>query len=153
MPQQKPGKSEQVVVTPWTFIHAIERMLGETFVWDLAATKENARAPNFITPEQDSLVTPWPDNDELCWLNPPYGKIEPWVRKANAHVSCRTVMLLPASVGSNWFADRVFGVATVYLFRPRIQFVGHAHPYPKDLMLCYYSADFGGIHLLDWSIV
>jgi hypothetical protein len=48
-------------------------------------------------------------------------------------------MLTPASVSTEWFNDSVHGQALVLAIRPRIKFVGHADPYPKDLILSCYG--------------
>jgi hypothetical protein len=48
-------------------------------------------------------------------------------------------MLIPASVGSGYFAEWIRGKATILYPRPRLTFIGHDAPYPKDLALCVYS--------------
>jgi hypothetical protein len=69
------------------------------------------------------------------WLNPPFKKIKPWVKKCSEGTSIydaegnelnkgtRILSLLPAAVGSEWFAKYVEGKAAVYFLRPRIAFV------------------------------
>jgi hypothetical protein len=149
MPQQKPGRSKQDYETPNEFILAVERLVGvgiKGFAVDLAATEANSKGQICVTPEEDSLVTDWlnlpyASEGRWCWLNPPFGRIEPWVAKCahgTAH-GLRIACLLPAGVGSNWFAHHVAGKALVLFVRPRLTFVGHADPYPKDLILCLYD--------------
>lgn len=135
MPRQKPGRSKQDYGTPRDFIAAVERMYGPLGL-DLAATKDNAKAPRFITPEEDSLTVDWTARagSELCWLNPPFSDIAPWVEKCAAE-SCRIAMLVPASIGSEWFASHVHKKAGVVGIRPRLTFEGCDDPYPKDCML------------------
>lgn len=43
------------------------------FDMDVAATEDNAKVSNFISPEEDTFKTPWLGT---CWMNPPYGKPE-----------------------------------------------------------------------------
>ena len=49
------------------------------------------------------------------------------------------LVLVPASIGSNWYAKYVYHYATTWALSPRIQFTGHTTPYPKDLMLLQYG--------------
>ena len=70
-PTIRRGKSQQVVGTPWSFIHAVEYRFG-LIGFDLAASVENAKAPLFFTKEEDSLSKRWHQLAELCWLNPEF---------------------------------------------------------------------------------
>lgn len=142
MPRQKPYRSEQTVVTPPEFIESVLHLLGlKEFYIDLAATKTNAKAKIIITPNMDSLRQEWCDwipFGKTGWLNPPYSDIRPWVQKA--YESQRSIaMLVPASVGSNWWRDWVHEKALVLFLNGRIQFVGHPAGYPKDLALLLYA--------------
>lgn len=109
-------------------------------IWaDLAATAENAKAPVFFTPADDSLSQDWRClSGNLAWLNPPFGHLGPWVRKA-AECGQRVLVLVPASVGSVWFSQWVHRRAYVLALQPRVTFVGHTQAYPKDLLLCCYG--------------
>lgn len=137
-------ESKQDYETPWPFIHAVEVRFGK-LAWDLAATKENTKAPLCIEPWSDSLseTCRWPFHAH-CWLNPPFQKITPWAAKcASSGFGWpnlgRLFFLVPASIGSNWFARHVHGKALVLgLNGPRLSFDGVA-PFPKDLMLCIYG--------------
>lgn len=148
MPIQKPGKSEQVVGTPRKFIAAVEKRWG-TLDWDLAATSENAKAPKFFTPEDDSLAQDWSKLQGLLWLNPPYANIEDWVTKAaltlgvQDRVSNIIFILIPAAVSTNYFKNYIFDKARVYFLSPRLTFEGQKNSYPKDLMLCVYGTKPG----------
>lgn len=141
MPKQKPGKSEQSVETPNNFIEAVKARLGITdFTIDLAADATNTKAEKFFTEQDNSLVQEWPPIG-WCWLNPPYGKIEPWVQKAHDSTwdGVKVAMLVPASVGSGWWFEYVSPKAYVTFLNPRLTFVGHKSPYPKDLALLLYT--------------
>ncbi len=145
MPKQKPGKSEQVVCTPMEFVVAAERRLVTHFYIDLAALDVNKVCSFHIGPAEDSLAADWRRKIPIgrwAWLNPPYSKIGPWMKKA--YQSGRLIaVLVPASVGSNWWRDYVHGKAWVNFLNGRIQFVGHKAGYPKDLALIVYGLEPG----------
>jgi phage N-6-adenine-methyltransferase len=139
-PVQKPGRSKQDYATPWTFIRAVERHWGK-LDFDLAATQENSRCgAQFFSPKDDSLLLSWTGIKGNLWLNPPYGDIEPWAKKcAMACVGIdRLFFLVPASVGSEWYAKWVHPYALVLALRPRLSF-DEKNPYPKDCILAVYG--------------
>jgi phage N-6-adenine-methyltransferase len=143
MPEQKPGRSAQEVGTPRAFLDAVEKRFGP-LKWDLAADESNHVTERWFgpgAPGEDSLTCSWwmcPPG--LLWLNPPYGNIGPWAAKCASIVDPhRIAFLVPASVGSNWFAEHVDGKALVLFLRPRLTFVGHTQSYPKDLILAVYG--------------
>jgi len=137
VPKQKPGRSRQDYETPKDFYAEVGRLFGYP-TFDLAASYKNAKAAAFYTKNIDALSTLWPK--ELCWLNPPFKDIQPWVKKCVVSPGTNILVLVPASVGSNWFRDYVFNLARVYFLNPRLSFDGTA-PYPKDLMLLHYTDD------------
>ena len=53
------------------------------------------------------------------------------------------LLLVPASVGSNWYAENIHGRALVLALSPRVRFVGHSGPFPKDLILAAYGKATG----------
>lgn len=139
-PAQKPGQSKQDYGTPWRLIRAIERRWGSLSI-DLAARADNAKAPRWITPEEDSLKQDWVERigGGNAWLNMEFADIAPWVKKCadwqkrskpELRGSIRT--LTPASIGSEWFADHCEGVAKVVGLRPRICFEGCHVLFPKS---------------------
>jgi hypothetical protein len=150
MPAQRPGRSEQVVATPRNFLITVEQKFGP-IAFDLAANAENAvtnrdgQIGDYFGPGSiagpDALALTWPACG-LNWLNPPFGDIRPWAEKcvAEAARGARTLLLVPASVGAEWF-----GVlrehAFIFELSPRITFVGHTGPYPKDLVLAYFGPE------------
>jgi phage N-6-adenine-methyltransferase len=143
MPVQNRHRSIQTYETPKDLLDAIKMQWEiEAFDVDLAAQDAaSSKGLEFISPEQDSLATPWPFGADL-WLNPPFKNITPWVRKAaewhrdpGQFYGGLLLMLLPAAVGSNWYRDHVEPHARVHVLNPRITYVGHTDPYPKDCML------------------
>lgn len=143
MPEQKPGRSEQVVCTPEDFLGSLRMRLAiPEWSWDLAADHSNKVCDSCYTEADDALIQRWNMVDGWNWCNPPYGDIEPWVAKARFESlkGANTAMLVPASVGSNWWAQFVHNHAYVLFARPRLTFKGHNTPYPKDLAVLLYNA-------------
>lgn len=154
-PEQKPGRSEQVVCTPVTFLNAVrERLCIVDFTIDLAASAENKVCERFYSEEDDSLIQDWNVATGWAFCNPPFGTIEPWVAKASreAWKGAYTAMLVPASVGSNWWRTWVEPYAYQSYLNKRITFVGHKHAYPKDLALLLYTPwCFSGHEIWRWE--
>lgn len=138
------GGSNQVVGTPPELISAVKRRFG-ALNYDLAATKENAVCDKYFTEADDSLSIPWPPGQH--WLNPPFKKIGEWVGKAYMETilnpSCRVIMLVPASVSTNWYRDYVEGKAIcIPIKRPK--FVGQKNVIAKDMMVLVYGSRLSG---------
>lgn len=156
-PKHNKGKSRQDVGTPRDFLDAVERRFGCIKV-DLAARADNAVAPLFVTPEEDSLVVPWGERfpSTLAWLNPEFSDIAPWAAKC-AHEAgvqapgLRVLLLTPASVGAVWFAEHVHRKALVLALSPRIKFIGHKTGFPKDLILSCFGFGAPGFELWRWK--
>jgi hypothetical protein len=147
------GDSVQEVSTPPEFLRAVEARLGMQITWDLAADASNHVADRWYGPGsrygEDSLIAPW-DGIGLGWLNPPFKMIKKFAAKCA--VTTETVaMLIPASVATNWYAELIHGRAMVTPLRPRLTFVGHKDPYPKDMMLCCYNLGSIGFEPWQWK--
>lgn len=165
MPKQKPGKSKQDYRTPVEFLTAVKRRLHiNDFFIDLAADAENAVCERFISEEMDSLVADWPETqNSWAWLNPPYDDIEPWVAKAaNACANgTQVAMLVPASVGANWWRGYVEPYAYQSFLNGRLCFIpdwreqGYKSPplYPKDCaLLLFTNWGFIGHEIWRWKV-
>lgn len=142
--------SRQDWCTPPEFLAAVQRRFGRIII-DLACTDENAVVRPGLT---DSLVYPWEQiqtpGETLCWLNPPFRDITPWVMKAS-EAGVRIAVLIPASVGSNWWRDHVHGIAQVHFLNGRITFVGATDAYPRDCALLLYGPGFeADYHVWSW---
>lgn len=157
-PNSDPGRGEQGFRTPPDFLRACERKFGVTLGFDLACTREDAVAANgFAYPESDALAKPWPQMPygTVAWCNPPYARSSAFARVASESKHCRTLMLVPASVGTAWFAEYVHPHALVVFLRPRLTFLhpdGTVMPAPinRDLMLCAYGWPPGVVVCEDW---
>jgi phage N-6-adenine-methyltransferase len=148
-PLQKPGRSRQDYGTPPAFLEAVKQKLGiADFDCDLAASRENAVTARFLSIGEDDALEQdsWRFGTGWNWLNPPFANIARWVDMAHHEWfvdDVRTAMLIPASVGSNWWARHVHNVCCVQFISPRLTFVGCADPYPKDCALLLYGHDPG----------
>lgn len=144
MPAQKPGRSKQDYQTPPELLVAIKRRLYITdFDVDVAASKDNAVCPYYYDEERNGLAQPWqvPESTSgWAWCNPPYANIGDWVEKAIYEVwqGANIAMLIPASVGSNWWSRAEKYCYQLFL-SPRITFVGCDTPYPKDCALLLFT--------------
>lgn len=145
-PKQKPFRSRQDYATPLKFIIAVKFLLNiYDFCVDLAADTKNSIAYRYYTKEDSALECFWPKSGGWCWCNPPYSNITPWVAKAveESQKGAKVAMLVPASVGSNWWARYVHEKCNVLLLNGRLSFDGIA-PYPKDCALLLYGGEAVG---------
>lgn len=152
--------TNQKWATPYEFTAAVERRYGK-IGFDLAASRSNTKAPAYFHEKQNALVQDWTDlktdkgfAPRVVWLNPPFANIDPWAEKlAN---ECRdlprwTLMLVPASMATRWWAAFVLNKAYVAGIIPRLKFIGAKDPYPKDLALCCYGFGVSGTGFWDWN--
>ncbi len=154
-PSMNKGKSRQTYGTPPEFIEAVRIRFGN-LAHDLAASGENTVCRHhFYDEQQNSLIQPWHRLDVgsgWLWLNPPFADIESWAKKCaeEANHGARILLLTPASIGTDWFANHVHGKALVFGISPRLTFVGCDDPYPKDLMLSVYCYGAHGFDVWRW---
>lgn len=143
MPEQKPGRSKQDYQTPPEFLAAVKsRLCIEEFEFDLAASEENTVVPGrFFSEADNALSDVWLTSGGWLWCNPPYGDIGPWVERAasQSDLGAHIAMLVPASVGANWWRDYVVNESYQLFLNGRLTFVGAEGPYPKDLALILYT--------------
>ena len=90
------------------------------FTCDVCSTPQLAKCKKFYTPERDGLKQEWIG---VCWMNPPYGGLGKWVRKAYeaAKNGAVVVALLPMFTDTAWFHDYA-SHATIELLKGRLQF-------------------------------
>jgi phage N-6-adenine-methyltransferase len=147
------GSSKQDYGTPADFMAAVTERFGPIH-FDLAAHTRNTKAKRFFTVHENALSKNWgnvvlgqaPAN---LWLNPPFANISPWAKKCRetSTIRARILFLVPAAVGSNWFAKYVHRHALVLVLNGRLTFdgtpinpkTGKVDPYPKDCMLCVFG--------------
>lgn len=148
-------RSNQAIGTPPEFIAAVERRFGQ-IAFDLAADDSNRvtlSKSRFFSEKQNSLVQDWWKLGGNLWLNPPFANITPWASKCAGMQfrSAWTLLLVPASVGSQWFQRFVAPHAHVFELTDRIQFVGSSAPYPKDLILAAFGYGVVGRSAWAWD--
>ena len=153
------GSSAQDYQTPPEFLAAVADRFGR-IDWDLAANDRNAACPRYLGPgshvSDDSLAVDWLEvvgPRSIAWLNPPFANIAPWAERC-ARLRDRggwTLLLVPASVGTNWWAEHAHGKGFAFWLSPRITFVGETHPYPKDLSLVAWGFGVNGVATWRWK--
>lgn len=148
------GNSKQDYRTPVDFLEAVRLNFG-SIDFDLAAHHGNHITPKWFGPggiREDTLALDptkifadpslvFEAYHETFFLNPPYDDIRPWAEwcsRAILRPRQRVLLLVPASVGSNWYADYVHNRSGVRLLRPRLSFDGK-NPFPKDCLLAAYG--------------
>ncbi|EEU0766365.1 phage N-6-adenine-methyltransferase [Escherichia coli] len=101
------------------------------FQLDAAASEKNRLCRLFISQEQNTLTTSWPEAmgyaSGYVWLNPPYSNISPFVKKAateNKFSSVGCVMLLPADTSVEWFHEAIQTASEVrFITAGRLAFI------------------------------
>lgn len=162
-PKQKRGSSKQDYGTWPPFLRAVESVFGPITL-DLAATSANKVVPRYFSPTPDlessgvdSLKQDWAATLGLGlgFLNPGFGHIPPWVKKAvvEGKRGARTLVLVPASVSSEWFYLYVWRHCVAHFLFPKFPFLGmeEVGVFPKDLMLLEYGTSRRGIAHFNWE--
>lgn len=132
--------------TPQAFFELVEKRYGP-FALDAAASYNNRKCDNFLSgphvrgvPCDCGLCSPWIDQ---TWLNPPFSNLGVWVMKCAREsmiAPIRIVSLVLPSVGSRWFADYVWPMASEIVFlHPRINFDGTEGTNMRDSMLVVWD--------------
>ena len=90
---------------------------------DVCEDSHNSKCARYYDIEQDGLAQDW--SREVVWCNPPFGRIEPWVKKAYESSLQRAivVMLLPCRTDTQWWHDYIHYVESRWI-RGRIKFDG-----------------------------
>lgn len=160
-PTLKRGKSSSDIWTPQAFVDACVDKFGLLTV-DLAASAVNSKAPYFYS-EADNALAPdklWRIFPRLCWLNPPFANITPWVTKCATEYQFgwKGLLLVPASIGANWYWQHVEPHSNVYsVGRMRFDncFDEQGEPvtteYAKDLILCHYDKSIPHLPMRRWE--
>ena len=112
--------------TPVELFEQLDAIFG--FTLDVCASRENAKAPIYITEKQDGLATSWVDifQPVVAWMNPPYGRALPaWIEKAHqeAQEGATVVALVPSRTDTRWFQTMWKAEALIFI-QGRITFQG-----------------------------
>ena len=95
--------------TDQRFVDELAVRLGGPFTLDVAASSENAKAPDHFTIDDDGLTQSWAGR---VWCNPPYSDCGAWVRKAWEEIMSGRAeviaMLLPANrCEQRWWQEEI----------------------------------------------
>lgn len=112
------------------------------FTLDVCADASNAMVKKFLTQREDGLRTPW--TNQICWMNPPYGReIPKWIGKAlresqssNATVVC----LVPARTDTNWFWNYCVN-GEIRFIKGRLRFKGETSSAPFPSMIVIFKPE------------
>lgn len=127
--------------TPQKFFDELDREFH--FTLDVCATKENAKCKRYYTVKDDGLTASWGNaqNPEVCWMNPPYGKvIGDWIKKAyeSSRGGSTVVCLLPARTDTRYFHEYVLGKAEIRFIKGRLKF-NEISPAPFPSILAIFK--------------
>jgi phage N-6-adenine-methyltransferase len=118
--------------TPQYLIDDVCQAYGLTcFELDACASKENAKAKNFYTKEDNGLSKDWSLYNTV-WCNPPYGReIGKWIKKAyeESLKGAWVCMLIPSRTDTKWWHDYVMEGHITFI-KGRIKFGGSKNPAP-----------------------
>ena len=118
--RQKAGQYEWV--TPKELYDPLDNEFH--FTLDPCATPENAKCPQYFTPEINGLSQDW--GNHIIFMNPPYGRmISQWVKKAYSasQMGATVVCLLPARTDVSWWWDYCMK-GEIRFIRGRVKFEG-----------------------------
>lgn len=159
--------SKQDYQTPKNFIQAVENRFGK-ISFDLAASAHNTQHERyFAAPGSEDLFAEGYDlfaqdlgalsktvaRRSIMWLNPEFKRIEPYAEKiATAKLvnEVRIGFLVPASIGSNWYRDFVYGKSATKHLHGRLCFDG-IHPFPKDCLFALFGDSELGTTIWEWG--
>ena len=86
------------------------------FTLDVCASDWNKKHPIYFSEKDDALSQDWGNN--VCWMNPPYGKVlNDWMKKAyeSSLLGATVVCLVPSATDVSWWHD--------YAMRGEIRFL------------------------------
>lgn len=92
---------------------------------DVCAEDHTAKCPTYYTFEDDAFTKDWYKDGLMCWCNPPYSNITPWINKAIAESKegVTTAMLVMADTSVGWFELAVRNCAEIrFIIGGRISF-------------------------------
>jgi site-specific DNA-methyltransferase (adenine-specific) len=113
--------------TPWPVFDPYDDEFH--FTLDVCATAANRKCARYFSEAVNGLAQDW--GDEICWMNPPYGReIGAWLEKAyRSSLAGATVLcLVPSRTGTAWWHAWVLGKAEARPRKGRITFEGAHNP-------------------------
>jgi|15BtaG_2_1085339.scaffolds.fasta_scaffold00008_86 site-specific DNA-methyltransferase (adenine-specific) len=108
--------------TPDAFMEVLNQRFGD-FTLDPCCTINSAKAPNFITSNENGLTKDWSGN---VYMNPPYSSVSKWIDKAIFETASgntdRVVCLVPARTATKWFYRAAIEASEVLFVHGRLSF-------------------------------
>lgn len=117
--------------TPPDVFEKIQNAFTSVFLHDVAATPSNTKCGFVFKPGIDALNEGWGAPNGLWWCNPPFNKVEDFLKKAHGEFAkgCEGVMLVPSLQETKWFRKYITELNMPRLVWPkRISFL---HPDTK----------------------
>lgn len=107
------------------------------FTLDVCAFEHNKKCEAFYSEQDDALSKKW---DGVCWMNPPFGSLGKWVKKAfeESENGSVVVCLLPARTNTSWWHDYCMR-GQVRFIRGRPKFKGAKHGLPLPLAIVVFG--------------
>ena len=108
------------------------------FTLDVCATKDNKKCNKYFSINENGLKQEW-GIQEICFMNPPYGKeISLWIKKAfeSSKRGTKVVCLLPARTDTKWFHDFCLK-GTIRFIKGRLKFGNSKFnaPFPSMIVI------------------
>jgi len=123
--------------TPQNFFNKLDKIYN--FTLDPCSTIESTKCKKYYTIEDDGLSKSW--KDETVFVNPPYGKIKDWVKKAHdesVNNGTVVVMLIPARTDTRYWHDYIMEEAdSIYFVKGRLKFGNspNSAPFPSAVVV------------------
>jgi len=123
--------------TPQNFFNKLNKTY--KFTLDPCSTIESAKCEKYYTLEDDGLSKSW--KNETVFVNPPYGKIKDWVKKAHyesINNGAVVVMLIPARTDTRYWHDYIMEEAdSIYFVKGRLKFGNspNSAPFPSAVVV------------------
>jgi phage N-6-adenine-methyltransferase len=136
--------------TPQDFYEKLNRKF--KFTLDPCCTPTTAKCDKYYTMEEDGLSKSW--KNEVVFVNPPYGNIGKWVKKAYEESKINgasVVMLIPSRTDTKYWHDYIMeGANAIYFIKGRLKFTNgsdkrNAAPFPSAVVV-FDSGKFSWIN-------
>lgn len=108
------------------------------FTIDICASHHTAKCKRYYTEETDELSKDW--SNEICWMNPPYGKdISLWMRKAYLESlrGATVVCLILARTDTRYWHNYCMRASEIRFVKGRLKFGNSVNsaPFPNAIVI------------------
>ena len=123
--------------TPQSFFNKLNKIY--KFTLDPCSTPESAKCEKYYTLQDNGLSKSW--KNEVVFVNPPYGKIKDWVKKAydeSINNNAVVVMLIPARTDTRYWHNYIMEEAdSIYFIKGRLKFGNspNSAPFPSAVVV------------------